>query len=78
MGLRRRHISLVTDSVTDFYHWQNDVTLITKEHCLIDPFSPSSPVLAFFFLVVFFFSLQHKGQIAVQLQSSENIILLQE
>lgn len=44
MGLGRWHISLVTVSVTDFYHWQNDVTLITKEHCLIDPFAPSSPV----------------------------------
>lgn len=70
MGLRRWHISLVTASVTDFYPWQNDVTLITKEHGLIDPFAPSSPVD--------FFPLQHKGQIAVQLQSSENILLQQE
>jgi len=59
----------VTDSATVFYHWQNDVTLITKEHCLIDPFAPSSPVVFF---------LQHKGQIVVQLQSNENIILQQE
>lgn len=61
----------MTNSATDFYHWQNDVTLITKEHCLLDPFSPGSPGLVFF-------PLQHKGQMAVQLHPSENIILQQE